>query len=217
LGLYAEHATADDATCHIPLIIAWPGGKQGTIAKGLHYQLDMAPTLIELMGAEPSPIWDGESFASAIKNGTDPGRAELILGQCAHVCQRSVIFDHWLYMRTYHDGFHLFPDELLFDLQADPREQHDLAQERPNIAREAAYRLAAWHDRQMNRMPGEKIDPLQTVIAEGGPAHAIHAVGRSPLPRYLKRLEATGRADGANQLRKKYAAFLPEPANKDIH
>jgi len=217
LGIYAEHATADDATCHIPLIIAWPGGKQGVIADGLHYQLDLAPTLMELMGAAPSPIWNGEDFASAMKTGTDPGRPELILGQCAHVCQRSVVFDRWLYMRTYHDGFHLFPDEILFDLQTDPREQNDLAQQRPDIVRECAWRLAAWHDRQMGRMPGEKIDPLQTVIAEGGPAHAMHAIGRSPLPRYLQRLEATGRADGAKKLREKYAAYLPEMPQKNVH
>lgn len=209
LGIYAEHATADDATCHVPLIVAWPGGKTGTSAGGLHYQLDLAPTLMELLGAAPSPIWDGQSFASAITRGTDAGRSELILGQCAHVCQRSVLFDHWLYMRTYHDGFHLFPDEMLFDLKNDPQEEHDVAAAQPAIVHDAAGRLSNWHRGQMDRMSGEKIDPLQTVLAEGGPAHALHAIGRSPLPRYLKRLEATGRADGAAALRKKYAAFLP--------
>jgi choline-sulfatase len=212
LGNYAEHGTADDITCHVPLIIKWPGGGQGTVASGMHYQLDLAPTLMELLGTDPSPIWDGVGFASAIHGGSDPGRSELIVSQCAHVCQRSVLFDRWLYMRTYHDGFHLFPEEQLFDLEADPHDQHDLAKQRPDLVRESAYRLAAWHDRQMARMPEEKIDPMQTVIAEGGPAHAIHAIGRSPLPQYLQRLEKTGRAEGASALRKKYGAYLPTQA-----
>jgi arylsulfatase A-like enzyme len=212
LGIYAEHATADDATCHVPLIISWPRGSQGVCSRGLHYQLDLAPTLMQLLGADPSPIWDGEGFAAAVLGGSDAGRDELVLGQCAHVCQRSVLFDRWLYIRTWHDGFHLFPDEVLFDLQADPHEQRDLAATHPDIVASAAARLAEWHGRQMARMPGEKIDPLQTVIAEGGPAHARQAIGRSPLPGYLKRLEATGRADGAGALRKRYAEFLPDQA-----
>jgi choline-sulfatase len=217
LGIYAEHATADDATCHVPLIVAWPGAKRGIAADGLHYQLDLAPTLMEMPGSTPSPIWDGVGFASAIRDGTDPGRSELVLGQCAHVCQRSVLFDRWIYIRTYHDGFRLFPDELLFDLQTDPHEQYDLASENPDIVHQAAWRLAAWHDGQMAKMPGEKIDPLQTVIAEGGPAHARHAVGRSPLPVYLHRLQETGRADGAAALREKYSAFLPEQKQSPVN
>ena len=38
----------------------------------------------------------------------------------------------WLYMRTYHDGFHPFPKHMLYDLAADPLESHNLAEERPD-------------------------------------------------------------------------------------
>jgi hypothetical protein len=38
-------------------------------------------------------------------------------------------------------------------------------------------------------------DPLETVMAEGGPAHV-----RGRLPAYLERLRATGRADAAAAL-----------------
>ena len=44
------------------------------------------------------------------------------------------------------------------------------------------------------------VDPMWTVMREGGPYHApIDA-----LKNYLPRLEETGRADGAEKLRKKY-------------
>ena len=49
------------------------------------------------------------------------------MSQCAHVCQRSVRFDDWLYMRSYHDGYHLFPQEMLFHLATDPHEQRNVA------------------------------------------------------------------------------------------
>ncbi|MES2461763.1 MAG: hypothetical protein V4671_14360 [Armatimonadota bacterium] len=117
----------------------------------------------------------------------------------------------WLYMRTYHDGFHLFGPEMLFDLASDPQEQEDLAAQMPEVCREGAWRLSRWHDTQMQKMArnaSDISDPLWTVIAEGGPYHALHEPGRSPLGPYLKRLEATGRQQGADALREKYAPYL---------
>ena len=215
LGIYAEHATADEGTCHVPLIIKFPGGVAGARDTGLHYQFDLAPTLMELLGQKPSPIWDGRSFASTVISGKLTPRDELIFGQCAHVCQRSVRWDKWLYIRTYHDGFHLFPEEMLFDLKADPHEQHDLAAKLPEVCREGFSRFTRWHDIQMKRMEeisGDTIDPMQTVLDEGGPHHASFLTGNpggiASFERYLKRLEATGRADGAAALRAKYAREL---------
>lgn len=211
LGLYAEHAVADVPTCRIPLIVRWPGGRAGAIDAGLRYNLDLAPTLMDLLGAKPSPTWDGQSFAGSITGDGAEGRDELILSQCAHVCQRSVRWSDWLYIRTYHDGFHLFPDEMLFDVNDDPHEQVDLASNRPDLCREAAWRLAQWHDAQMRRMAENgrpAVDPLWTVIREGGPFHARHAGPNSPLPAYLERLKRTGRAGGAEALRRRYARWL---------
>jgi len=215
LGLYAEHATADVGTCRVPLIIRFPGGVKGQRDPGLHYHLDLAPTLMELLGRPAPALWDGKSYAATVRTGAALGRDELVLGQCAHVCQRSVRWDNWLYLRTYHDGFHPFPEEMLFDLAADPHEQHDLAPKRPELCREGLNRLNRWHDAQMRRMTEtgtDNIDPLWTVIREGGPHHAGFGPGNSAGPegfqRYLKRLESTGRATGATRLRTQYAAEL---------
>ncbi len=216
LGIYGEHATADDATCHVPLIVRWPGGAQGVVDDGLHYNLDLAPTLMALLNRKAPAIWDGESFADSITGATTHnGRDSLVISQCAHVCQRSVIWHHkdalQLYMRTYHDGFHLFPKEMLFNLTDDPHEQLDLAEEHPDAILQGAAVLQDWHDKQMQRLvdiTGSVVDPLWTVIAEGGPFHAIHETGRSPLPAYLKRLRETGREDGAALLEQKYRQWL---------
>jgi choline-sulfatase len=212
LGIYAEHATADVATCRVPMIVKWPGGGRGVVDNGPHYHLDWAPTLVELVGGNACPIWDGLSFAGSVRGKRSSGRDYLVLGQCAHVCQRSVRWEHWLYVRTYHDGFHLFPDEMLFDVAADPHEQKDLAGSETATCAHAAQLLSQWHGEQMQKMSGgssDVSDPLWTVIREGGPAHALHDPARSPLPAYLPRLEATGRKDGADELRRRYREFLP--------
>jgi choline-sulfatase len=198
LGIYKEHGTADHATCRIPMIIRWPDGAKGQVDGGLHYNLDLAPTLTELFDQETHPLWDGQSYASAITQGADCGRDSLVVSQCAHVCQRSVRFGPYIYIRTYHDGFHLFPKEMLFNVEEDPHEQNDLAPERPDLCREAVYILNQWHDNRMEDMP-DAIDPLWTVIRERGPHHA-----RGVLAEYCERLENTERGWAVPELKRRH-------------
>lgn len=198
LGLYAEHGTADYPTCRIPMIMRWPGGKQGLVDDALHYHLDLVPTVADLLNLPHAAMWDGQSYAETILQGRECGQPFLILSQMAHVCQRSVRFDDWLYMRTYHDGLNLFPDEMLFNITMDPHEQYDLAQTRPEIRDKASRMLELWHARMMASSP-DTLDPLWTVIDEGGPYHP-----RGHLLDYIERLENTGRPEGAAQLRAKY-------------
>ncbi len=216
LGIYAEHGTADEATCHIPLIIKCPGTPAGQRDTGLHYHIDLVPTLMDLLGADRQSIWDGESFVDSIRSVRDTGREDLVLSQCCHVCQRSVRWADWLYLRTYHCGFHLFPQEMLFDLAADPHEQHNVADVYPDRCQEGAWRLARWHDQQMQKMAlhqDDISDPLWTVMREGGPWLARLCDPTLPgvpgrleaFEQYLARLEQTGRADGAEARRVRYA------------
>ena len=214
LGIYGEHATADEATCRIPLIIKFPGAPGDRQIDGLCYHVDLAPTLMELLGGASPALWDGRSLAAAIWGDTFAGREDLVISQCSHVCQRSVRWDRWLYVRTYHCGFHLFPQEMLFDVENDPHEQVELAASRPELIWEGAWRLARWHDEQMERVAlnaNDVADPLWTVVREGGPFHARisrhtqEEPGGKTFHRYLSRLESTGRAADAEKLRAKYS------------
>ena len=204
LGIYAEHATADTATCRIPMIIRWPGCRQG-VDSGLHYNLDLLPTLAEMLGRSPAQHWDGQSFARTLSPASsaainDTGHTYLVISQNAHVCQRSVRWEDWLYMRTYHCGYHLFTDEMLFDVHSDPHLQRDIAVEYPTVCLQGRDLLYNWQDEMLSRMPaGYTQDPMRTVLAEGGPTHTL-----GNLPAYLQRLRATGRAHFADALESKY-------------
>ena len=198
LGIYCEHSTANSIVPRIPMIVKWPGCPAGHEDNGLHYNLDLAPTLAEIFEKEPSQRWDGQSFAGAVLEGKDCGQEYLVLSQCAHVCQRGVRFGPWMYVRTYHDGFHLFPDQMLFNVAEDPHEQNNLAEEQPDICKQAVYYLNEWHDRMMKTMRYD-VDPLWTVIREGGPLHA-----RGKLAAYCKRLEKTDRGDAVPELQRRH-------------
>jgi arylsulfatase A-like enzyme len=199
LNCYGEHGIADSFTHRVPLIIRWPGCRAGYVDRDLHYQLDLAPTLAELLGTAPSPRWQGTSFAAALRTGGRCGRDHLVLSQCCHGAMRSVRYGPWLWMRVYHDFHHLYPPEMLFDLERDPHETRDLAAERPDVCGQAARMLEEWH-RQMTAGSPDAVDPLETVMREGGPFHS-----RGALEGYCARLEATGRGAAAAELRRRAA------------
>lgn len=202
LGIWGEHATADNITPKIPMIIKWPGMLRDVTDNGLHYNIDLAPTLASLIGQKPMPSWEGRSYKSALEENSKCGRIELILEQCAHVCQRSVRFDDWLYIRTYHDGYHLFPSEMLFNVKEDPFEQKDVAGVFPEICRDAAWRLQNWHDDMMSKRK-DAVDPLWLTIREGGPFHA-----KGHLKEYLVRLKETDRGEGIEELKRRHPEEL---------
>ena len=198
LGIYGEHGTADNITCRIPMIIRHPRARKGHVDNELHYNCDLSPTLADLFQQKIDPRWDGRSYAPTLLQGTECGREYLVISQCAHVCQRSVRFGPWLYMRTYHDGYHLFADEMLFHIEQDPHEQKNIAGSRPDICREGAWHLLNWHGEMMQTSTSD-VDPLWTVMREGGPEHA-----RGKLKGYCERLQATGRGDAIPELARRH-------------
>lgn len=199
LGIYGEHATADNPTCNIPMIIKLPGQKEERIDNELHYSLDILPTLADLLDVQKSDDWDGESFAATLTEGKAAGRDYLVIGQFSHVAQRSVRFGDYLYMRTWHDGFHLFEKDMLFNLKEDPYEQYNIAEEHPELVAKGIQLMSEWKDEQMSKM-ADPVDPLWTVMKENGPFHA-----KGFLKDYTeRRLIPTGRTKQAEELKKRH-------------
>ena len=201
LNAYGDHQFADSITTHIPLIVRWPGvtdRQAGRVDTGLCHPNDFAATLVELLGQPVPAGWDGRAFTDAFRAGQSAGRDWLVVSQGAWTCQRGVRFGDHHFIRTYHDGFHGLPDVLLFDLKNDLHEQHDLALQRPDLVQRASAVLENWQA-DMLRTATHPIDPMWTVLRDGGPFHT-----RGCLPHYLKQLRATGRAAWADRFAKRY-------------
>ena len=200
LGVYADHQGADEATCHIPSILRWPG-LEPRVADGFHYHLDIAATVLDLAGIEvPHPWWSGESAKPALLAGAQSGRDALFLSQGAWSCQRGVRWGDHLYLRTLHDGYHPHWNvEMLFDVANDPHETTDLAATAPALVTEAAAMLDEWTVEQLEISLGDLGDPMDIVLAEGGPYHV-----RRHLPAYLERLRDTGRGHWADVLSERF-------------
>lgn len=199
LNIFGDHQTADYITARVPLIVRWPGRTtSGAVYDGLQYNVDLGATLVDLVGGEASPAWDGRSFAHALTGDRGAARDSLVLSQCAWSCQRAVRWGNWLLIRTYHDGLKDLPDFMLFDIEEDPHELANLAGTRRDVVNEGLALLDGWTS-DMLRNSGHGDDPLWRVIREGGPLHT-----RDCLDRYAARLRDTGRAKHADALIKRH-------------
>jgi hypothetical protein len=162
--------------------------------------MDLAPTVCELVGGKAHPVWQSSSFAAELKAGQDWGRDELVVSMGVWSCNRSVRWGDWLMMRVYDDGLKPVPQFMLFDVKKDPHQMTNLAAERPEVLNEGLARLERWTTAQLACSP-DPVDPMQVVMAEGGPYHT-----RDELERYCEFLRETGRANCAEELEAKAAA-----------
>ncbi|MBU4316262.1 MAG: sulfatase [Proteobacteria bacterium] len=208
LGVYGDHQTADRITCRVPYILRFPGITDGgRTDHALHYQADLSATVLELLGLKVPREWDGVSFAQALKAGEEKGREEIIVSNMAWSCQRGVLWDNWLAIRTYHTGFKAFPRYMLFDIQTDPHETTNLARTRPEILAVGMQKLEKWTADMLQNSPHSH-DPLWTVMKEGGSLHANN-YGRD-FKEYINRLRLTGRDFYADWLDENKGNPLPD-------
>ena len=210
LNVWGDHQTADQFTNRVPLIVRFPGPmEEGRVDRALHYQFDWAATLIDLAGGRVPPSWDGQSFAAELTTGHIAGREFLITSQGAWSCQRGIRFRDsgrdLLCLVTYHDGYKQLRPLALYDLAADPHEVTDISASEPSLVVRAQALLARWLAEMMERSASD-VDPLMTVLREGGPFHC-----RGQLPAYLRRLRKTGRESAARILERRHPAELHEP------
>ena len=200
LNVWGDHQTADIGTNRIPLIIKWPGKTDslaGQDVDDFHYHLDLSATIVELAGGEVPSMWNGESFAEALGGGN--GRSYLILSHGAWSCQRSVRWDNWLLIRTYHTGIKEFPAYMLFDIDNDPHELNNLTANRPDLVGQGLRRMDEWLGTYLPQ--AWRGDPIWGVIQEGGPLHAN--VHDPKWAEYIERLRKTGRGHHADRLETK--------------
>ena len=192
--MWGDYQTADPITCRVPLIVHGPEIQGGRVDAALHYQYDWGATLVELAGGRVPATWDGVPFTTAFQAGQERGRPYLVTSQNVWACQKGVRFERYVCLRTYHDGYKQLAPVMLFDVEADPHEQCDVAGERPDMVARAMALLAEW-SAEVIRTSRRDVDPMVTVLREGGPLYT-----RGQLPAYLQRLRDTGRTAHAERL-----------------
>jgi len=113
----------------VPLIIHVPGAEPHRV-KTAHSHLDLAPTIMELMGQEPLSGFEGQSLVPEI-DGKTAKEKPVVLELAADNIQparRAIVSGDWKLIRF---GDRSGPEKL-FNLADDPAEKKDLAKSNPD-------------------------------------------------------------------------------------
>lgn len=124
-----EHYTksvAFEASVRVPMMVAGPGIETGRTSEALVELNDLNPTVCEIAGLESQPGIDARSMVPLLRGETEDHRdvaiSELKTFRVARTASRKLV--------EYVGG-----PTMLFDLEADPEEQEDIADERTETVR----------------------------------------------------------------------------------
>jgi arylsulfatase A-like enzyme len=123
-----------EPTLRVPLLVRGPDLPGGTVRNATYSLVDLAPTFLELSGAQAQRKLDGRSMLATLATGAPGYRYYLIQGgtPAGPWWWRGVRSRNWVYVR-YHHGF-----EELYDRAADPGQLR-------NVARDDSYRQVRAH------------------------------------------------------------------------
>ena len=130
-GFWGEHGLLEKSgfthyrrLLQLPLIVSCPDTiPAGQTYDGLIEEIDIYPTLLDLVGIAPTTRINGRSFKNAVLGGPDPGRPDVFAEFLANGHVTTSLRTHrWLFIQHAPSG-----EVELYDLVADPNERHNLS------------------------------------------------------------------------------------------
>lgn len=137
---WGNGATLDEAVIRVPLVIVDPRQDKAKDIYAVSRQLDVMPTVLDLMGMSPFPGYQGHSILSG-----PPVQNVFAVSQTPVTYQYSVMSDDWKLIYDKRSGYYL-----LFDLKSDPNNNYNVMAQHTDIALVLANRLNAWMSKQLN-------------------------------------------------------------------
>lgn len=125
-----------DESVRVPMMIWSPVlFPEGRRVKTVGGHVDVNPTITDVLGVPPSPLWRGRSLFDPKR----PGRAYFYAANDDYLL--GVREGKWKYIYNATRG----RDEL-YDLEQDPQEQRNVARQHAELCHRLRQRLAAWRD-----------------------------------------------------------------------
>jgi arylsulfatase A-like enzyme len=149
-GVYWDHGELYPDSIHVPLIVAWPTAPKGARVPGPVDQLDVGRTLLDLSGLASTTV-PGRSMTRFVA--ADPARPDVVHSISAYGFSASATTSTWHAILTLkvhtRDPFDLGPRMAmhqveLYELANDPHCENDLANSRPEVARQMRAEILRW-------------------------------------------------------------------------
>jgi arylsulfatase len=161
-GIYLEHHGLYETTIRVPFIARWPGQlPAGVRIPQIIQSHDVAPTIIDAIGADIPFEMDGDSFWDLLTGESETGSREFAVScECSWQAKWSIRTDRHKFILARQPDSYGNPDRELYDLLADPEETHNLIDEEPDLAAGLENQLECWIAQQLE-IQGKTEDPLR--------------------------------------------------------
>jgi len=177
-GIGGKDLPFDEATS-IPMILRWPAAiPAGHRPATLFSMADLMPTLLGLAGADVPDVVQGSDLAAWARGRGEGGPASVYLLESIGIAMGRT---SWRAVRTRE---HLYAEDiegpwLLFDVEADPYQEHNLAAdpESREVRERLATELRGWYE----RLGEEYLDALPLAERVGRQQEVLEILSR-PLP-----------------------------------
>jgi arylsulfatase A-like enzyme len=160
--IFFDHHGLYDNTLHVPFMVRWPGRvPAGVRLPQMLQHHDIAPTLLEAAGIPVPPEMDGRSFLRLLTAETSAGgRDRIVSCECTWQAKWSLRTDRHKLILARSPDIYGNPERELYDLEADPAEERNLAEQETVLAKALEEELEAWIGSRLAAL-GRADDPLR--------------------------------------------------------
>ena len=131
---FFDHHGMYDCTLVVPLIIRWKNHLPEGIRIADYCQLkDVTPTLLDIMGIDNGVKFDGRSLMPLVRGEEREPESEMYITECTWMRKHGWRTPEWKLMVALEPDFHFKPEIELYNLVKDPEENHNVAEENPDI------------------------------------------------------------------------------------
>jgi len=158
---YFDHHGLYDCTLRVPLVFKFPGKVPSGKRFNDYVQLkDIMPTILELMGIETSIRFDGRSLVPLMRGERIEAEPEFYITECTWMRKHGWRTPEWKLIHALEPDFHFKPEIELYNLIKDPEENHNLAEEEPEVVKFLEDRMYA-HIKKREEETG-RTNPMYT-------------------------------------------------------
>lgn len=160
--MWFDHHGLYETNLHVPLIMHHPDRLSGGLrVPGLTRHTDVTPTILDLLGLPEvgeEECVEGTSVLPLINqtvggatgpDGVAGTCSEVFITECAWMKKRGFRTTRYKYFESLYDEIHHRPPFELYDLLADPGEQHNLADEQPELLNEFKAKMQQFLDKRL--------------------------------------------------------------------
>jgi arylsulfatase A-like enzyme len=161
-GIFFEHHGLYDCTLHVPLIVRWPGRIPAGLRLPHTLQIsDIAPTLLEAIELPVPKAMEGRSFLKSLTDDEKEGGYKRVISlECTWQAKWSLRTDKYKFILAREPDMYGNPLRELYDLESDPQEEHNIVEERPEIASAMEEEIEGWINARLQEL-GRDIDPVR--------------------------------------------------------